>query len=85
LGQPPGFKVIYEHSRDSLFGRTRSLRCPHYLADEGGRCGRLEARCFDLRHVVLQVCTGRGRVEFLDGYAPTAFGGRKELDALVCA
>ncbi len=39
LGQPPGFKVLYEHSRESLFGRSKTLRCPHYLADEGGRCG----------------------------------------------
>jgi len=39
LGQPPGFQVLYEHSRESLFGRSRTLRCPHYLAEEGGRCG----------------------------------------------
>lgn len=39
LGQPPSFQVLYGHSRDSLFGQSRTLRCPHYLADEGGRCG----------------------------------------------
>ena len=39
LGQPPSFKVLYKHSRESLFGRSKTLRCPHYLADEGGRCG----------------------------------------------
>ncbi|MBA2525624.1 MAG: hypothetical protein H0V18_07560 [Pyrinomonadaceae bacterium] len=39
LGQPPSFQVLYGHSRDSLFGRSRTLRCPHYLEDEGGRCG----------------------------------------------
>lgn len=39
LGQPPSFKLIYENSRQSLFGRSTTLRCPHYLAEEGGRCG----------------------------------------------
>ena len=39
FGQPPSFQVLYGHSRDSLFGRSKTLRCPHYLADEGGRCG----------------------------------------------
>jgi hypothetical protein len=39
LGQPPNFKLLYGTSAASLFGRSRSLRCPHYLANEGGRCG----------------------------------------------
>ena len=39
LAQPPNFRVLYGQSSESLFGRSRTLRCPHYLADEGGRCG----------------------------------------------
>ena len=39
LDQPPSFKVLYGQSKDSLFGRSKTLRCPHYMADEGGRCG----------------------------------------------
>jgi hypothetical protein len=39
LAQPPNFQVLYGQSSESLFGRSRTLRCPHYLADEGGRCG----------------------------------------------
>ncbi len=39
LGKPPSFQVLYEHSRESLFGRSLTLRCPHYLVEEGGRCG----------------------------------------------
>jgi hypothetical protein len=37
LGQSPAFKLIYENS-DPAFGRSLSLRCPHYLEDSG-RCG----------------------------------------------
>lgn len=39
LGQPPAFAVLYGRSPATLFGQSRTLRCPHYLADEGGRCG----------------------------------------------
>ena len=39
LGQPPIFNVLYGRSAATLFGQSRTLRCPHYLADEGGRCG----------------------------------------------
>ena len=39
LGQPPSFELLYAHSKESLFGKSTTLRCPHYLADEGGRCG----------------------------------------------
>ncbi len=39
LGQPEDFRVVYSSSSDSLFGRSRSLICPHYLEAEGGRCG----------------------------------------------
>jgi Fe-S-cluster containining protein len=37
LGQPPVFSLLYESS-DTAFGRSRNLRCPHYIED-GGRCG----------------------------------------------
>lgn len=39
LEQPPTFQVLYGVSAATLFGKSRTLRCPHYLADEGGRCG----------------------------------------------
>ena len=38
LGQPPTFKLLYENTAINAFGRSRSLRCPHYL-EPGGRCG----------------------------------------------
>ncbi|HEX8073082.1 MAG TPA: hypothetical protein VF546_24255 [Pyrinomonadaceae bacterium] len=39
LGQPPDFALLYEQSATTLFGQSRALRCPHYLAEAGGRCG----------------------------------------------
>ena len=39
LQQPPTYKVLYEQTAQSTFGRSRSLRCPHYLEEQGGRCG----------------------------------------------
>jgi len=37
LRHPPVFSLLYENS-ESAFGRSRALRCPHYI-EEGGRCG----------------------------------------------
>ena len=37
LFKPPVFKLIY-HNIDSAFGRSQTLRCPHYV-EEAGRCG----------------------------------------------
>jgi hypothetical protein len=37
LGHPPVFSLLYENSK-TAFGRSRNLRCPHYIED-GGRCG----------------------------------------------
>ncbi|MDP2304612.1 MAG: hypothetical protein Q8P18_01125 [Pseudomonadota bacterium] len=40
LARPPAWDLLYRHGvvrSDTAFGRTRSLRCPHFLAD--GRCG----------------------------------------------
>src|SRR5215813_12147647 len=39
LGQPAHFLALYGQSSESLFGRSATLRCPHYLGAEGGRCG----------------------------------------------
>jgi hypothetical protein len=39
LEAPPNFSVLYGQSASTLFGRSLALRCPHYLADVGGRCG----------------------------------------------
>jgi hypothetical protein len=37
LAPSPVFSLLYRNSSES-FGRSRSLSCPHYIAD-GGRCG----------------------------------------------
>ena len=37
LAQPATFAVLYRESTES-FGRSRTLRCPHYLEESGG-CG----------------------------------------------
>ena len=37
LCKPPVFKLIYDNI-DSAFGRSPTLRCPHYV-EEAGRCG----------------------------------------------
>ncbi|HKO96484.1 MAG TPA: hypothetical protein VJU86_05815 [Pyrinomonadaceae bacterium] len=39
LSQPTDFRILYRSSSDSLFGQSRTLLCPHYLDNEGGRCG----------------------------------------------
>jgi hypothetical protein len=38
LGAPPTFSVLYSNVSAEAFGRSQTLRCPHYLED-GGRCG----------------------------------------------
>lgn len=35
----PLFKMAYGQNRKALFGKTRALRCPHYLYEQGGTCG----------------------------------------------
>src|SRR6185295_509928 len=37
LAQPPTFVLLYRSATDA-FGRSVSMRCPHYLPDTGG-CG----------------------------------------------
>ena len=39
LGQPPTFTFLYDKTAPGSFGHSRTLRCPHYLEDEGGKCG----------------------------------------------
>jgi len=31
--------LLYGHSVEGTFGQSRVLRCPHYLDEQGGRCG----------------------------------------------
>lgn len=38
LGVARKYSLLYAHSTNS-FGHSQSLRCPHYLAEEGGNCG----------------------------------------------
>ena len=33
------FNLTYSTGGIAVFGQSRSLRCPHYLHDEGGKCG----------------------------------------------
>jgi len=39
LLRPPHFAQAYDNLSDDAFGRDPSLRCPHYLEQEGGLCG----------------------------------------------
>jgi hypothetical protein len=39
LGMPPIFTLLYSHTAGKTFGRSKALRCPHYLPENGGRCG----------------------------------------------
>src|SRR5262245_32551632 len=39
LGRARASALLYQEGRERVFGRALSLRCPHYLEEEGGRCG----------------------------------------------
>ena len=39
LGQPPTFTFLYDKTVPGSFGHSLALRCPHYLEEEGGKCG----------------------------------------------
>lgn len=39
LGMPPTFGLLYSRTGPQTFGLSKTLRCPHYLVEEGGRCG----------------------------------------------
>jgi hypothetical protein len=36
---PARFSLLYDGGGAASFGRTETLRCPHYLEEAGGRCG----------------------------------------------
>lgn len=35
----PTYSLLYAHKDADVFGRSFAMRCPHYLEEEGGRCG----------------------------------------------
>jgi hypothetical protein len=39
LGVPPVHRLLYQRSMREGFGRSRALRCPHYVEETGGSCG----------------------------------------------
>jgi hypothetical protein len=39
LAMPPAFSTLYAETAPQTFGRSACMRCPHYLAEQGGRCG----------------------------------------------
>ncbi len=44
IGQPRAFAFIYERAGASAFGQSRTLICPHFVDEGGGRCGIWEHR-----------------------------------------
>lgn len=38
LEYPPVFQALYGRSAATLFGQSRTILCPHYLAEGGGSC-----------------------------------------------
>ena len=39
LGQPLAFKLMYDRAGPTAFGQSRTLICPHFVDEGGGRCG----------------------------------------------
>src|SRR5262249_54047658 len=39
LGMFPVFGLLYRQTAEQTFGRSKSLLCPHFMAEAGGRCG----------------------------------------------
>jgi len=39
IGRSAAYDLIYVTRGKSLFGRARSMRCPHYIEESGGQCG----------------------------------------------
>jgi hypothetical protein len=39
IGRSNAYELLYATSGKSFFGRDRSMRCPHYLDENGGQCG----------------------------------------------
>jgi len=47
LDRPRGYELLYADA-ERAFGRSRALRCPHFVDEDGGRCGiwrHREATC----------------------------------------
>jgi hypothetical protein len=38
FGRDAVYTLLYQQGANAAFGRSRALRCPHYI-EEGGRCG----------------------------------------------
>jgi Fe-S-cluster containining protein len=38
LSMPDDYRLLYDHNRSTLFGRSKAMRCPHFIED-GGQCG----------------------------------------------
>lgn len=39
LGRHPKYALLYDNMDVQVFGRAQSLRCPHYIHEQGGLCG----------------------------------------------
>lgn len=39
LGRHPKYAMLYDNMEVQAFGRSQSLRCPHYIDEQGGLCG----------------------------------------------
>lgn len=39
LDSPSVYSLMYAHQDSGVFGRSRALRCPHFLEEGNGRCG----------------------------------------------
>jgi hypothetical protein len=44
MTMPPTYLLLYKHSAEKAFGISKTLRCPHYLPENGGSCGIWEHR-----------------------------------------
>lgn len=39
IEMPLAYEFLYQHASAKAFGRSEALLCPHYVAEESGRCG----------------------------------------------
>jgi hypothetical protein len=64
LDWPAKYALLYTHA-DSMFGRSRAMRCPHYI-DDGGLCGIWRYRNSICSTYYCQVVRGAVGREFWD-------------------
>lgn len=38
LAMPEDYRLLYDHNRSTLFGRSKAMRCPHFI-EHSGQCG----------------------------------------------